>query len=87
MASHDRSSDAGVARGPTMLARIAVMLTLNRGNVRELAGKHITGRGESSYAGLSTIRRLLNSEILNSPSRFQLRDQPARLPATTGPGL
>jgi len=29
----------------------------------------------------------LNSEILNSPSRFQLRDQPARPLATTGPSL
>jgi hypothetical protein len=29
----------------------------------------------------------LNSEILNAPSRFQLRDQPARPLATTGPSL
>jgi hypothetical protein len=29
----------------------------------------------------------LNSEILDPPSRFQLRDQPARLLATTGPSF
>ena len=29
----------------------------------------------------------LDSEILDPPSRFQLRDQPARLLATSGPSL
>jgi hypothetical protein len=47
----------------------------------------------SLSAGLRTpiadlpLLPILDSEILDSPTRFQLRDQPARLLATTGPSL
>jgi hypothetical protein len=38
------------------------------------------------FAGLPVIPSF-DSEILDPPSRFQLRDQPARPLATTGPSL
>ena len=38
------------------------------------------------FAGLPLVPNF-NSEILDPPSRFQLRDQPARPLATTGPSL
>ena len=53
---------------------------------QEMAARWQTGAAMAG-GGLSSIGRLLNSEIVDPPTRTQLRDQPARLLATSGPGL
>jgi hypothetical protein len=85
--------------GPTVLARIAVMKALNRsvervfnpdrkdthwvnGSSRE-TNNRLSLRGD----GLMSIGRLLDFEIVDPLTRAQLRDQPARLLATSGPSF
>ena len=53
---------------------------------QEIAARWQTG-AVTAGGGLSSIGRLINSEIVDPLTRSQLRDQPARLLATTGPSL
>jgi len=53
---------------------------------QEMAARWQTGAAMAG-GGLSSIGRLLNSEVVDPLTRSQLSDQPARLFATAGPSL